>query len=73
VAQILSVAMMLRESFGLVDEALRIEAAVEKVLASGLRSPDVAGPASRVLGTGELAECIAREAVGLAAESREIA
>ena len=62
VAQILSVAMMLRESFGLAEPARRIEDAVESVLASGARTADVAGPRSRVLGTRALAERIAEEA-----------
>lgn len=41
-ATILSVAMMLRYSFGLTDYADRIEAAVGKVLDQGLRTPDIA-------------------------------
>jgi 3-isopropylmalate dehydrogenase len=59
VAQILTLAMMLRESFGLEDVAARIEEAVEHVLAAGFRTPDIAAPASRVVGTRELAEHIA--------------
>jgi 3-isopropylmalate dehydrogenase len=73
VAQILSLAMMLRESFGLAREALWIETAVERVLAGGLRSQDIAGPGSRIAGTRQLAECIAREAVRLAGERTEAA
>ncbi len=73
VAQILSLAMMLRESFGLAREGLHIETAVERVLASGLRSPDIAGVGSRIAGTRKLAECIALEAASLAGEAREIA
>ncbi|MFL0356186.1 3-isopropylmalate dehydrogenase [Erythrobacter sp. GH1-10] len=42
-ATILSVAMMLRHSFGREDEALRIEAAVEKALADGIRGGDLDG------------------------------
>ncbi|MGH7893748.1 MAG: isocitrate/isopropylmalate family dehydrogenase, partial [Candidatus Binatia bacterium] len=61
VAQILALAMMLRESFGLSGTALEIEDAVERVLASGLRTPDVAGPGSSVVGTRVLAERIAME------------
>jgi 3-isopropylmalate dehydrogenase len=61
VAQILSAAMMLRESFGLDAEASRIEDAVDTVLASGVRTADVAGPRSRVVGTRALARCIAEE------------
>ena len=62
VAQILSVAMMLRETFALEREAAAIEAAVERVLAAGWRTPDIAGPASRVVGTRELSERIAEQA-----------
>jgi len=61
VGQILSVAMMLRESFGLARVAARIEAAVERVLAAGVRTRDVAGPGSRIVGTRELADRIAAE------------
>jgi 3-isopropylmalate dehydrogenase len=59
VAQIRTLAWMLRESFGLRRAAARIEAAVERVLAAGWRTPDVAGPDSRIVGTRELAERIA--------------
>lgn len=62
VAQILSLAMMLRESFGLDALARRVEAAIERVLGSGVRTADVAGPGSRVVGTRELTERIAEEA-----------
>lgn len=72
VAQILSLAMMLRESFAMVREACWVEAAVEGVLASGVRTPDIAGPGSRVVGTRELAECVAREVWRLVRLDREI-
>ena len=42
-AMILSGAMMLRHSFGLETEAARIEAAVEKALADGVRGGDLGG------------------------------
>ena len=42
-AMILSVALMLRYSLGQPDAAAAIEAAVERVLRSGLRTPDIAG------------------------------
>jgi hypothetical protein len=35
--------------------------------------PDIAGPGSDVLGTRQLAECIAEEAAELASETRKIA
>ena len=52
IATILSVALMLRYSLGLVEEAAIVEAAVEKVLQQGHRTPDLAHPESEdVLGT----------------------
>ncbi len=46
-ATILSAAMMLRYSLGKAEQAVRVEAAVKKVLAQGLRTADIAagGPA----------------------------
>ena len=44
IACILSFAMALRYSFDQGDEADRLEAAVEKVLADGVRTPDLMGP-----------------------------
>lgn len=41
-AQILSMAMMLRYSFGLNDEASRVEAAVRKAVTDGVRTGDIA-------------------------------
>ncbi|MEO6029128.1 MAG: isocitrate/isopropylmalate family dehydrogenase, partial [Candidatus Binatia bacterium] len=48
IAQILSLATMLRESFGLPDAARRIEDAISLVLAAGMRTADVAGSAHQV-------------------------
>ncbi len=45
-ATILSLAMMLRHGFGREDDALAIESAVEKALASGLRTADLGGEAT---------------------------
>jgi 3-isopropylmalate dehydrogenase len=42
-AQVLSVALMLRHSFGLEAEAKAIENAVEKTIADGIRTADIAG------------------------------
>jgi 3-isopropylmalate dehydrogenase len=61
IAQILALAAMLRESFALFDAADEVVAAVERVLASGLRTADVVGPGSRVVGTRVLAQHIAME------------
>ena len=44
IACILSFAMALRYSFDRGDEAMRVEQAVEKVLADGLRTADLMGP-----------------------------
>ena len=44
IACILSFAMALRYSFGMLDEAARVEAAVNSVLADGLRTADLLGP-----------------------------
>jgi len=44
IASILSFAMALRYSFSLGDEATRVEKAVEKVLADGVRTADLMGP-----------------------------
>ncbi|MFN3606501.1 MAG: isocitrate/isopropylmalate family dehydrogenase, partial [Cypionkella sp.] len=48
IACILSFAMALRYSFDLGAEAARVEAAVEKVLADGVRTADLMGPAGGV-------------------------
>jgi 3-isopropylmalate dehydrogenase len=57
-ATILSVALMLRYSFGREEAAQRIEAAVGKVLESGLRTPDIAGAGEATVGTIEMAEAV---------------
>ncbi|MEJ6010872.1 3-isopropylmalate dehydrogenase [Novosphingobium aquae] len=50
-AQILSAAMMLRHSFGLEDQAVRIEAAVASALADGIKGGDLGGSAgTRAIG-----------------------
>ena len=50
-ATILSLAMMFRHSFGRADIAARIEGAVRKVLAQGLRTRDIASAGERTVGT----------------------
>lgn len=50
-AQILSVAMMLRYSFNRIEESNAVEAAIERALASGARTRDIAGPGEVPLGT----------------------
>jgi 3-isopropylmalate dehydrogenase len=44
IACILSFAMALRYSFGMGEDATRVEKAVEKVLADGVRTADLMGP-----------------------------
>lgn len=55
---ILSAALMLRHSFGLAEEAARIEAAVERTLTQGYRTADIAEPEARVVGTAEFTEAV---------------
>lgn len=50
-ATVLSAAMMLRYTFGLLDEADEIEAAVQKVLADGFRTADIAKADEDIIGT----------------------
>ena len=57
--QVASLAMMLRESFGLAREAGWIDAAVEEVMRHGFRTFDVAEPGTTVVGTAEMGERIA--------------
>ena len=52
--QILSAAMMLRESFHLESAATRIESAVRRTLGDGWRTRDLAAPGCRTIGTGEM-------------------
>ncbi|MEZ0373939.1 MAG: isocitrate/isopropylmalate family dehydrogenase, partial [Candidatus Sericytochromatia bacterium] len=62
--QILSLAMMLRESYAWPEGAARIEAAVARTLEQGYRTPDIAAPGCQVVGARELARrvCQAIEA-----------
>jgi 3-isopropylmalate dehydrogenase len=57
-ATILSLAMLLRYSLKREDLADRVERAVEKTLASGLRTPDIARPAERAVSTGEMGNAV---------------
>jgi len=58
-ASILSAAMMLRWSFSLHEEADAIEEAVTAVISEGFRTPDIASPGDRTLGTSEMGDIIA--------------
>jgi 3-isopropylmalate dehydrogenase len=58
-ATVLSVALMLRHSLKLEQEALAVEQAVDDVLARGLRTPDLSGGDGSVLSTAEMGEAVA--------------
>lgn len=57
-ATILSAAMMLRYSLNLPEEALRIEAAVKRVLAQGLRTVDIWEAGTLKVGTREMGDAV---------------
>jgi 3-isopropylmalate dehydrogenase len=64
---ILSAAMMLRYSFGLEQEALAVEAAVNAALNAGFRTADIArrgktagGQNERLVGTGEMGDAVVK-------------
>lgn len=57
-ATILSAAMMLRFSLGQEEAARRIEAAVKKVLAQGLRTPDIHSEGTTRVGTVQMGDAV---------------
>lgn len=59
IGTILSVAMMLRYSFGLEKEAAAVEQAVEGVLAEGYRTRDIAADGGEVVNTAKMGDIIA--------------
>ena len=59
-ATILSAAMMLRFSLNQAQAADRIEAAVRKVLAQGLRTPDIYSEGTTRVGTREMGEAVVK-------------
>ncbi len=62
IATILSAAMMLRYSFGLVNEAKAVEAAVDEVLQEGYRTYDIMDEGKTKVGTKEMGDLIAGKA-----------
>ena len=58
---IFCVSMMLRESFGLINEADAIDSAADRVLERGFRTSDIADPKSTVVPCSKLVELIRRE------------
>ncbi len=59
-ATILSAAMMLRHSLQCADAAQRIETAVDKTLACGLRTADIWEPGMQKVGTCEMGDAVVR-------------
>jgi len=57
-ATILSAAMMLRYSLGMEEAAQRVEAAVQAVLAQGLRTADLAQPGKASVGTEAMGDAV---------------
>ena len=64
VGTILSASMMLRESFGLQREAERIESAVDRLFANGIRTMDIAEPGTTKVGCTEFGERLRAEMAG---------
>jgi len=59
IAMILSVALMLRYSFGLMQEAEKIEHSVDQILREGYRTDDIMSEGETRVGTKEMGELIA--------------
>jgi 3-isopropylmalate dehydrogenase len=59
--QILSLAMLLRESFGLGDAAALIEKSLAEVWRAGWRTADLAEPVCKILGTRAMADKVAEQ------------
>jgi 3-isopropylmalate dehydrogenase len=57
-ATILSAAMMLRYTLGRAEQADRVESAVKKVLAQGLRTPDIWQEGATKVGTREMGAAV---------------
>lgn len=52
---------MLRHSFGLTAEADAVETAVARVLAHGVRTPDIAAPGAPAVSTSDMGDTVAEE------------
>jgi len=61
IAMIGSFGMALRYSFGLGEEADRLETAIANVLASGMRTKDIAAPGTNAVGTQDVGNAIVKE------------
>jgi len=64
IATTLSIAMMLRYSFGLANEAQTVETAVDRVLQQGYRTYDIMGEGKIKVGTKEMGDLIAGKVGG---------
>ena len=60
-AMIASVAMMLRHSLGLEEEALRVENAINAAIAAGLRTPDIVSAGDTAVSTAEFTSAVVSE------------
>jgi 3-isopropylmalate dehydrogenase len=60
-AQILSLALLLRYSFDMEEQAASIEAAVERVLATAGRTPDISAPGRATISTTEMGDALIAE------------
>ena len=58
IAMIASFAMALRYSFGMIELADKVEAAIAGVLADGLRSADIMQPGCKQVGTSEIGDAV---------------
>lgn len=58
IAMIASFGMCLRYSFGMIEEADRLEAAISAVLEDGLRTPDIMSDGMTRIGTGAMGDAI---------------
>jgi 3-isopropylmalate dehydrogenase len=61
IAMVASFGMALRYSFGLLEAADRLEAAIARVLANGLRTPDIVSENYRPVSTGDMGNAIVAE------------
>ena len=61
IAMIGSLAMALRYSLGQAEAADRLDEAVARVLADGVRTRDIAGPGANAVGTAEMGEAVRHE------------
>ena len=64
VLTILSVALMLRHSLQLEQEAQAVERAVDRVLDQGLHTPDLAAGDGRAISTSGMGDAVARAVRG---------